>query len=235
MNDKLPDKMCLNCISEMNQAFAFKQKCERSERTLRLYLEQVKSEAHKISPMHRDPIELEHSIENVDKKNEDEQRKSASLSTRKKECEDLEIESNECHVVYQATDETINHRRVDEQTESQLKLPPANETTTENAVTDFIAENTLNFICSHCKASFSSRRSLSLHFNSRKCLQRSYECDDCHKIFIKKRYLIRHLQRMHNMQNERSTAKSTAKSKSKSKDKRKFKCHLCPKGETILY
>lgn len=235
--------MCLSCISEMNQAFAFKQKCERSERTLRLYLEQVENETQNKSLNPRESIYF-HSTEN----NGEETTESQSPSLRENECQmdDLAIQSDiyhcsncsmefrngleiESHVCKSAVDK-LNCSNSKDQTESPMQSTPE-KSAAENIVMEFIAENTLKFICSLCKASFSSRRSLSLHFNSRKCLQQSYECDICHKIFIKKRYLIRHLQRMHKMTNETHTVENTEESKTKSK--RKYKCHSCPKGETI--
>lgn len=40
--DGLPEKVCINCISEMNRAFLLKKKCEQSDNTLRAYLNQMR-------------------------------------------------------------------------------------------------------------------------------------------------------------------------------------------------
>lgn len=235
--------MCLNCISEMNQAFAFKQKCERSERTLRLYLHQINYETRQIAVQKPNVDPLQYHVDTGDgvvfesecstiQQNEC-QIQDSIIQPDIYHCTNCSSEFNtmleiERHICKPA-DENLVYNSVEDQTESSPQ-PLSEKTMTENVVMDFIAENTLNFICSRCKASFSSRRSLSLHFNSRKCLQHSYECDICSKIFIKKRYLIRHLQRMHKMSNELHTKKNTKNTQSKS-NKRNFKCHLCPKGE----
>lgn len=235
--------MCLNCISEMNQAFAFKQKCERSERTLRLYLHQINYETRQVAVQKPNVNPLQYHVETGDgevfesecstiQQNEY-QIQDSTLQPDIYHCTSCSSEFNtmleiERHICKPA-DENLVSNSVADQTESSPQTL-SEKTTTENVVMDFIAENTLNFICSRCNASFSSRRSLSLHFNSRKCLQHSYECDICSKIFIKKRYLIRHLQRMHKMSNELHTKKNTKNTQSES-NKRNFKCHLCPKGE----
>lgn len=177
--------MCLNCISELNQAFAFKQKCERSERRLRSFLEQTES------------ID-EHIVEC-----------SSKMVEYKTAVEELSEE-------YKSNDLIENHSKKDDLTTNQIKI--------KDAITDFVAENTLKFICSHCKANFSSGRSLKLHVNSKKCMQQTYECDICKKLFIKKRYLIRHLQRMHKMANEPDNNKQKSNSRSR------YGCNLCPKG-----
>lgn len=39
--DGLPENICLTCIGEMNQAYSFKQKCERSELALRAFQRKV--------------------------------------------------------------------------------------------------------------------------------------------------------------------------------------------------
>lgn len=40
-DDGLPENICITCLSEINQAVSFKQKCERSDFTLKIYLQQT--------------------------------------------------------------------------------------------------------------------------------------------------------------------------------------------------
>lgn len=199
-DDELPKKMCLNCVSEMNQAFSFKQKCERSEETLLTLLKQTKP----IGAIHDGW--LKSSRQKTEIKN----------SIRIEKVEVYEVEADESDLTEGKIEVKLKH----EPTQKSIDI-----------VNDFIAETTLKFNCSDCKATFSSKRSLSLHINSRKCMQLNYECDICHKVFIKKRYLIRHLQRMHHMMadvNEPECGGSTSV-------KRKYKCNLCPKGEKKIF
>lgn len=244
--------MCLSCLSEMNHAFAFKQKCERSEKTLRVYLEQAKATNDeiqiKVTQIKRivttSPNESDAKWEAEENQIQSAECQSSVLGDQTDdgtlhhgnvcECTNCQTtlqndcEQNEQQAMDYPHAEQIEYIQAEEQIESTLMKYEANGNGTEEAVKDFIAENTLKFICSHCKASFSSRRSLKLHENGRKCMQLSYECDICHKIFIKKRYLIRHLQRMHRM-----TSESEPATVLKVDSKRKYKCHLCPKGERI--
>lgn len=236
----------------MNQAFAFKQKCERSERTLRTYLEQVKiteDETPK-NPCFFDENKVQVEIEvEVDKI----ETESMSFPQQMVECqindydtyqksnsfgETTSILQNENDNAYQynkrqeievSTVTPVKYVKIkDQPTKSLVIKSKSKNNAAQEAVEDFIAENTLKFVCNNCKASFSSRRSLKLHMNSRKCMQQSYECDTCHKIFIKKRYLIRHF---HRMKKESNASDRTVDGEIDSK--RKYKCDLCPKGRQL--
>lgn len=228
IEDELPKKMCLNCISEMNQAFTFKQKCERSEKTLRSILEHTESM--------KENVKNQHSIESLSKLPEAHLGEVPNLEIYQCiKCSEVfkmksDIEHHSCDIQQQIeiiTAEYIDSIQSDDQTETLLSNNESNET--KKIVEDFIAENTLKYNCTYCKATFSSRRSLKLHANSRKCMEKSYECDICRKVFIKKRYLIRHLQRVHQMPSELRSNEGT--DEAKMLIKRKYKCDLCPKGE----
>lgn len=72
--DGLPESLCISCISELNRAYSFKQKCERSESTLKMYFQQIKpaDEQTKVAnaeqPMPQNEL-IEHRIENASGKN----------------------------------------------------------------------------------------------------------------------------------------------------------------------
>lgn len=244
--DQLPEKMCLTCISEMNLAFAFKQKCARSEKTLRAYLEQTCEQQEKTAQSSNIiTISLNVSDAKVETNNSDQPSDVIEIpiddmtvchddvcecSNCKSEAETTllneYVDNEEQSIDYQYSD-NIEYIQAEEQIESTLVKLDVKKTAVENMVKDFIAENTMKFICSHCKASFTSRRSLNLHVNGRKCMQLSYECDICHKIFVKKRYLVRHLQRMHRM------SEADCADEAKMDNRKKYKCHSCPKGKNF--
>lgn len=186
----------------MNRAFAFKQKCERSEKTLLTLLDENTSK-------------IECQSENI-----------ASVQHFKTK---LDVENHSCKEKRKIGFTAVDH--IDNTECNTKKTKPlihkSKNIATEEAVMDFIAENTLKFVCIHCKANFSSRRSLNLHVNSRKCMQQTYECELCDKVFIKKRYLIRHLQRMHKIAEEKIGG---ADNKPNLGHRRKYNCNLCPKG-----
>lgn len=248
--DELPQKMCLNCISEMNHAFAFKQKCQRSERTLQTYLEQLKvtaNETHKnpfIFDEYKIPVDIEMEVDKIHTESLSYLRKMVECQTNDPDTSQksdslgeitLKVENNKnggCsqqQEIEVSTEIPIKYIQITENPKFLVIKSESKHNAAQEAVQDFIAENTLNFVCNNCKASFSSRRSLKLHMNSRKCMQQSYECDSCHKIFIKKRYLIRHFHRM-----KRETNPSDCRAvDTKIDNRRKYKCHLCAKGRKL--
>lgn len=197
----------------MNQAFAFKQKCERSERTLLSLLKQVKS------------IDESEPADDCSSKIEC---PSESIASDQHCITKLDVENHSCNERRKIDVTIVQHIDYTECNAKPTKpsTHKSKNIATEVAVRDFIAENTLKFICTHCKANFSSRRSLKLHVNSQKCTQRTYECEICNKVFIKKRYLIRHLQRMHKMAEEEVGGDD----KPNSSYRKKYNCNFCPKG-----
>lgn len=228
--------MCLNCVSEMNHAFAFVQKCERSERALRSLLSEpiLALDSQMQRPSSETPIL-------TSKEETDTESNSGRCSPNTQEYQAEVVASTDHNtndfdgcVTESKVEDYLYHNKIELAATEQIKSTPLKPKTigsaTADAIKDFIAENTLKFICSHCKASFSSRRSLSLHVNSRKCMQQSYECDICNKVFVKKRNLIRHLQRMHRMMNKDTPEEEPYPLPN---NKRKYKCHLCPKGELL--
>lgn len=234
--------MCLNCISEMNQAFAFVQKCERSEKTLRSLLDQPTPIIVEINEL--PPATNQYPNERVEKSvvcvSNTVDCQTKLVDGHSYQCSDccvefktkLEFERHLCDKQLELTAiEPIEYiQTVESQSQAPHSICNSKKTSMTEVVNDFIAETTMKFICSDCNATFSSRRSLSLHVNSRKCIQKAYECDICHKVFIRKRYLVRHLQRMHQMMNEIDKVKCGDGSKP-SQRKRSYKCHLCLKGK----
>lgn len=223
--------MCLNCISEMNQAFAFKQKCERSEKTLRVYLEQAtntsdQSKATQTNQIFTIPLNKNYLHLEADEAGQSTQSHTSVVENSIDELDGngLETEYHQQIADYPSA-EHIENIQAEEQIESTLIDNDESRSTVAEVVEEFIAESTLKFFCNHCEATFCSSRSLNMHVNGRKCMQVSYECDVCHKKFVKKRYLIRHLQRMHRMMSETKCTND-----SNVDGKRKYKCHLCSKG-----
>lgn len=47
-NDQLPQQLCLSCVSELNKCFAFREKCVRTNSTLRTYLDLSDSEEDEV-------------------------------------------------------------------------------------------------------------------------------------------------------------------------------------------
>ncbi|XP_031626180.1 zinc finger protein 84-like [Contarinia nasturtii] len=225
IDDELPAKMCLDCISEMNQAYAFVQKCERSEKTLRSLLEQTTCiQTNPDTDKTRDASVLcsSNSVKSYNLNHNNSYQCSNCYVGSKT---NTEFEHHSCDKQIELAEiEQIEYVQTVECISSQPKI-------TEALVKDFIAERTMKFNCGDCNAIFSSKRSLSLHINSHKCTQQAYECDICQKVFIKKRYLVRHLQRMHQMMNK--VCKVTFDDGNRPIHKRNYKCHLCSKAFTM--
>ena len=111
-NDGLPENVCISCVSEINKAVSFKQKCERSEYTLRKYLHQVKQPAHQhhttSPPVNQGDMlkyDSETETDTADNnmidyfKNENE---SSGNAENNDACEMIEAESNSSSVYHQA-------------------------------------------------------------------------------------------------------------------------------------
>lgn len=94
------------------------------------------------------------------------------------------------------------------------------------------------FYCSRCNAVFAKQLSLNIHFNSKKCLQQTFECDICHRVFAKKKNLALHI-KTHTNQPELSCTACKAAFKEKQQyqvhmksqhpNERKYRCTICPK------
>lgn len=167
-HDGLPEKMCLNCISEMNQAFAFKQKCERSEKTLCTYLAQMNLSANisltkstnsskqiKTISFPSDVLEpsgsftesINYPIQVIENQSVNE------VIVHSENCgctnctEDVRVLQYENEILTEMPTIEVNN---DEKTK------PSKCKAAKEIVKDFIAESTFKFECSDCKASFSS-------------------------------------------------------------------------------
>lgn len=67
MNDGLPQLMCVPCVLQVSRAFTFKQVCQRSDQTLRSYLEGVeKSLAEERNTESTDAANDEQPAQNID-------------------------------------------------------------------------------------------------------------------------------------------------------------------------
>lgn len=347
-NDDLPKNICLNCISEVNQAYSFKQKCERSEQTLKTYLRQFNEQQTetkdetmaKIEQSEEHEIVFENSKEIVESDGHLEQESSEQIIIDKQDADEgvsrtlyqclnccslfnsnSELENhliNDHHLIYckvckvyygseedeihkqshgiqevkilseeqnqplfccdkcmlyflekkvflrhckihhnlPNNEENINelneiqfqHVEVNEeinqkddylvvQTHAEAKPMPVIENIEETVVyesdTSALESNDRKVYCSICNAEFATQKSLHIHFNSKKCMQASFECDICGRVFAKKRYLLKHMVTLHcgNEADKQKDGKDVLECERL--EKKKYKCTICPKGESV--
>lgn len=234
----------------MNQAFAFKQKCTRSETTLLSYLKQLEQnptvddiDAHKesqpISSMSWCGDEMEsHEIEFT------ETEKSPLHVIQEEEVVVDSVQSE--HIVYQCvncSNEFETNAAVEQHmcTAHKIESLQTEQIPMKSAIkTDSVGDHRVEhdelldgkvqkFICNHCNGTFTSQRSLTLHVNSKRCLEKSYDCDICQKVFAQKRYLVKHLERMHKKDEETSQNDVPGEDDSR----KKYKCDVCSKSKNI--
>lgn len=233
-DDRLPKMMCLTCVSEMNQAYAFKQKCERSETTLLSYIKQmehvsVPENTTKAEPGTWSGDEIEDNDMNERSPLHDEAMAPESIMS-----EQIIYQCVNCSVEFESNEEIEQHNChvrpsnaiVFQHTEAVLAVSFKKADTKDDD--DELNGKMEKFTCNLCNGTFTSQRSLTLHTNSQKCLQRSFECDICQKVFSLKRYLVKHLHRMHQKTDEVKTESEGDETDAR----RKYKCDVCSKGES---
>lgn len=322
--DGLPEHVCITCISELNRAYSFKQKCERSEYTLRMYLqvpmeeEQTKRKdtVESIEPqvtvtVPESPKEQKiqimvlsrpslltsqsatsfvyqcsscaatflsldtlkqhiitvHNAVQCDQSNRCDETEVDPMSTqpnadativnqRKFACEICSLEfvkkdifDDHCskihmqepfemlnddaadsfeEITYEHYEETEELNETEEMpTQLKTEINPADEALPPNKDT--------KFYCSRCNASFAKQLSLNIHFNSKKCMQESYECDICNRVFARKKYLLMHMKLHSNRSSTRVVVIDNDKKINKDRvklarsEEKRFECSDCPK------
>lgn len=88
--------------------------------------------------------------------------------------------------------------------------------------------------CSICNGQFVNEKSLMIHFNSKKCMQPSFQCDSCNRVFAKKKFLLKHIISTHQGPDVNKEETTVQSGKHQKMDKRKYKCKSCPKGRCII-
>lgn len=225
----------MTCVGEINQAFSFKQKCERSEAMLRSLLPEmislkVKQKEENASEILGDvtnefQITLDELAEETHLNEELEERDGTIQFIVEQHCEEvgMELTSEEiCSTEENTTDNVVYTQLIQIYYLNCLNFTKRNALFQINDVSKEISNKT-QYYCDHCNAPFVHSKSLKLHLNSKKCFDENVQCEICSKVFVRKCYLLKHMNTEHNSKTEK-------KVETQHDEKKKYKCDICDKS-----
>lgn len=202
--DGLPEKLCITCINEFQRMFLFKQKCEKSDSTLRAYLK--KNSTTKTSTASPQAFSKEQDtsslIENVDPLQGELEQEDPGPGGHTLQCSvcltgfdtdaQLKIHLLDDHATIQCKEEIIDETctGVDDGcgTFENVIIMNQNELTVKDEVEEDEQNDNLEL---------SSARDSSTHFTSNTHTDPTFQCDICKKMFGKKTLLKQHIKRCH--------------------------------------
>lgn len=255
--DCLPGKVCLTCISEINRAVSFKQKCERSEHTLQMHIHQhkfVKNELHIEGEIDGIPGSTDYELQMPDAKfnfHVPIQQIDDITGNHDADCRDDHKEGVIKYTLDMINDNSLENDNV---TVEAVAYESVNDIGKDNfnddSSPDCFAENVeitpiisskkiilSPFKCEKCNGTFATKKSLGIHVRYNKCVEKSYECHICKRVFISRRTLTLHMPTHldKRFQCDRCDRQFTRKERLKMHLKdhsndRKHQCPHCPKG-----
>lgn len=228
----------------MNQAYSFKQKCERSELALRAFQRKMMC-SKDVIPTNSRPVT---NVTSKPKACDGGPIKQLSYSIQDQGTDVKPMyQCINCWVTFDSSKETQTHLSEDLCAIECGEKPLPDETDADDDIDNLQGENVSlmadgersihsqndvinatatdpKFVCENCKASFAMQHSLNVHRNSKKCVEQTFECDICKRIYSTKRNIRRHIHRMHRVEKKRKLPKDANREK-------KYKCTQCPKGK----
>lgn len=187
-SDQLPQQLCLGCVSELNKCFAFREKCVRTDQTLRTYLD-----------LDEDESEIEEFVVMTPKK------KKTTLSRDSKEDRYEEIEVTQEMVDAAKSQNQIGDSLVLEMEEINNLLNPTSAPASDKSQGQ--NDNELVFIIQNV-----GDNSGSTHLIQTNQLQEeaapsgtskdSFKCTTCEMVFVRKKNFDNHMKRFHENDDE---------------------------------
>lgn len=232
----------------MNQAYSFKQKCERSEMALRAFRRKV-LDSNDSTPTTSRPATNIVSIETASGRSKFAKQISYLIQDRIIDGDNKPThQCVNCWATFDTSAEIERHLMDDICVSNSAEKSPSDDIDGDYDIDDthdspgadelselnltnltnqnFIAvanQSESKFVCDNCKRPFTSQHSLRAHHKWRKCFEQTFECDICGGTYSTKRNIRRHIHRQHRVQKVRKNAKNTSHEK-------KYKCDECPKG-----
>lgn len=252
--------MCLACISEINRVISFKQKCERSEHTLKSYLHQtiIQNAQERLENPRCQEYNFSHQyLDTFDQNETDLTPHTGILENEKKHSACFVFKCEECCENYQTLDDLNAHNAADHSFEDcseniseeisteEMKpltvevkpsiaevLLPQYKHKCPTCYAEFVRKQGLNnhirrlhpqiefessedidtkecfdFIdsvakkikqepikrCKKCNGIFATVKSLRCHQTLDKCREKTFTCDICQKVFVRKRSVAAHM------------------------------------------
>lgn len=228
----------------MNQAYSFKQKCERSELALRAFQRKMMY-TENVTPTSSRPVTNVPSEPNAC---DGGPTKEWSYSIQDQSVEDKPTyQCISCSMTFDSSEEIQTHLTEDLCAIECEEKPLPDDSDADDDINDLQDENVSlvadeeatvhlindigkatpnkpKFVCENCNASFAMQHSLNMHRDSKKCVEQTFECDICKRVYSTKRNIRRHIYRMHRVEKKRKLPKNANQEK-------KYKCTQCPKGK----
>lgn len=248
--DCLPGNVCSECCTEINRAVSFKQKCERSEHTLQIYIQQhkfVKNEMHdEIDGINYElqmPDAKYNFIESTEEIGdlrdvlitgslgaEDRDDKEGVIKYNLDVISDNSFENDGVTIQAVSYESTgFNEDSSQDGSVKKVEINPPLIITKKVILSPFK--------CDKCNGTFATKKSLGIHVRYNKCVEKSYECHICKRVFISRRTLTLHMPTHldKRFQCDRCDRQFTRKERLKMHLKdhsndRKHQCPHCPKG-----
>ncbi|XP_030565511.1 zinc finger protein 501 [Drosophila novamexicana] len=210
-NDELPEKMCLSCICDIQTAFAFKRRCEKSHQVLSeklkkskmmsaikveipeedIDLARVKMEADELLST-GDKMECKPEEGDIDSSNQSSSSTKLKNSALNVQSELLETENWE--LAEQGID--LGHVKVEKDTEDYIKEQQAEteafKPTAAGEMPSGIDVKKGQFICPHCQKAFTQKSHLNAHIRTHTG-ERPFQCPHCSKAFSQSSNLRKHI------------------------------------------
>ncbi|XP_063708215.1 zinc finger protein 260-like [Culicoides brevitarsis] len=216
-NDGLPAKICQLCLTEVEQAFTFRERVKRSDISLRQILRSTKTvvKAEPNEVMEVEYLEFEGGFQDADqfsdaeeKSSPEESKENAVLANVKCELDEYQTQfkCTECGQCFRDKRTLVRHGYVhmpkqfkctqcDKSYNRPDKLTAHMRTHTNyECSAEEEARKTVPgapYECEKCGETFKAKRSLRTHFYDSKCAMQ-FECQTCHKVFANRKNYFRH-------------------------------------------
>lgn len=183
-NDQLPQQLCLGCVSELNKCFAFREKCVRTDQTLRTYLDLSEDEES----------EVERYVVMPPKKN----KPSESRDSKEDRYEEIEVTQEMVDAAKSSNNDIV--LEMEEDQISNILNPTSNPSSSKM---DSQSGNEIVFIIQNVNDTSGSTHLIQTNqledeqSPTAPSTSDSFKCSTCEMVFVRKKNFDNHMKRFH--------------------------------------